>query len=42
MPRETFIICLIVRAKSEVLFSITGTDSGYYNLLEDHSWGVKT
>ena len=36
-PREG-----IVRAKSEVLITFTGTDSDYYNLLEDHSGGVKT
>ena len=32
----------IVRAKPEVLITFTGTDSVYYNLLEDHLGGVKT
>ena len=32
----------IVRAKSEVLITSTGTDSYYYNLLEDQLGGVKT
>ena len=32
----------IVRAKSEVLITFTSTDSDYYNLLGDHSGGVKT
>ena len=35
---------LLVRAKSEVLITFTGTDSDYYNLLEDHSgvWKPKS